>query len=101
MAVNGLDVAGKLISLIIALMHERPIANLMAHSHWVIEAGLIGRIDWRPSDKRRVREDRIYWSEESTFCGKCHKLNSALNNTARFLTKCNKLNDSIVDYMLL
>ena len=52
MAVNGLDVAGKLISLLIALMHKRPIANLMACSLWVIEAGLIGRIDWRPSDKK-------------------------------------------------
>lgn len=44
MAVNGLDVAGNLISLLIALMHKRPIANLMACSRWVIEVGLIGRI---------------------------------------------------------
>lgn len=52
MAVNGLDVAGNLISLLIALMHKRPIANLMACSLWVIEVGLIGRIDWRPSDEK-------------------------------------------------
>lgn len=33
---------------------------------WVIEVGLIGRLDWRPSDKRVVQEDCIYWGEEWT-----------------------------------
>lgn len=51
MAVNGLDVAGNLISLLIALMHKRPIANLMACSRWVIEVGLIGRIGRSLSDR--------------------------------------------------
>lgn len=76
MAVNGLDVTGNLISLLIALMHKRPIANLMACSQWVIEVGLIGRIDWRPPDKRwwlGVGGDNcIYWSEELTFVDGSH-----------------------------
>lgn len=49
-----------LISLLIVRMHKRPFATLMACSLWAIEVGLIGRWDWRLSDKK---EDYISCEE--------------------------------------